>query len=382
MVNRLHSWLRRLSLPVALALAVASAPSAAAGVNAEVRLKDLGRFLGWRDNLLVGYGIVTGLAGSGDSPRNQATRQALANLLSQFDLVVGHEQIQSRNIAMVMVTATLPPAANLGDALDVNVTSTGDARSLAGGTLIMTPLRGPDRRIYALAQGPVSVGGYRYDANGNLKLKNHPTVGIVPRGGTVEVAVRAALVAQDGKLRFVLREPDPATAQRIVQRVNRTLGEPAARALGADTVEIDAPPDPAALIPFVARVEALSVEPDQRSRVVINERTGTVVAGGDTRISPVTISHGDIRVSVTTEYSASQPNFVTFGGRDVRSLVIANSDLSVDEAGPAATVSFPRGTVGDLVQALAKARVGTRDVIAILQAVKGAGALYAELVIQ
>jgi flagellar P-ring protein precursor FlgI len=369
-------------LSLALALVMANAPSAATGANAEVRLKDLGRFLGWRDNQLVGYGIVTGLAGSGDSPRNQATRQALANLLSQFDLVVGHDQIQSRNVAMVMVTAVLPPAANPGDSLDINVTSTGDARSLAGGTLIMAPLRGPDRRIYALAQGPVSVGGYRYDANGNLKLKNHPTVGIVPRGGTVEVAVRAELIAQDGKLRFVLRESDPITAQRIAQRVNGTLGKPAARALGPDTVEIDAPADPVALIPFIARVEALTVEPDQRSRVVVNERTGTVVAGGNTRISPVTISHGDIRVSVTTEYSASQPNFVTFGGRDVRSLVIANSELSVDEAGQAVAVSFPRGTVGDLVQALAKARVGARDVIAILQAIKAAGALYAELIIQ
>ncbi|HEF5875120.1 TPA: flagellar basal body P-ring protein FlgI [Burkholderia cenocepacia] len=382
MVNCLETWLRRLSLPLALALVVASAPSAVAGANAEVRLKDLGRFLGWRDNQLVGYGIVTGLAGSGDSPRNQATRQALANLLSQFDVVVGHEQIQSRNVAMVMVTAVLPPVANPGDALDINVTSTGDARSLAGGTLIMAPLRGPDRRIYALAQGPVSVGGYRYDANGNLKLKNHPTVGIVPRGGTVEVAVRAELIAQDGKLRFVLRESDSITAQRIAQRINGTLGSPAARAVGPDTVEIDAPADTLALMPFIARVEALTVEPDQRSRVVVNERTGTVVAGGDTRISPVTISHGDIRVSVTTEYSASQPNFVTLGGRDVRSLVIANSELSVDEAGQAVAVSFPRGTVGDLVQALAKARVGTRDVIAILQAIKAAGALYAELVIQ
>ncbi|OXI87178.1 flagellar biosynthesis protein FlgI [Burkholderia sp. AU31652] len=382
MVSRLHTWLRRLLPLAALALLAAGTPSAAANTKAEVRLKDLGRFLGWRDNMLVGYGIVTGLAGSGDSPRNQATRQALANLLSQFDLVVGHEQIQSRNVAMVMVTAALPPAANLGDALDVNVTSTGDARSLAGGTLIMTPLRGPDRRIYALAQGSVSVGGYRYDANGNLKLKNHPTVGIVPRGGIVEIAVRAALVTPDGKLRFVLRDPDPVTAQRIAQRISGTLGQSAARALGADAIEIDAPTDPTALLSFVARIETLTVEPDQRSRVVVNERTGTVVAGGDTRISPVTISHGDIRVSVTTEYSASQPNFVTFGGRDVRSLVLANSELSVDEAGQTVAVSFPRGTVGDLVQALAKARVGTRDLIAILQAVKAAGALYAELLIQ
>ncbi|KWF06090.1 flagellar basal body P-ring protein FlgI [Burkholderia ubonensis] len=382
MVNRLLASLRHVPRLIAVVLVIACAPAAAASANAEVRLKDIGRFLGWRDNMLVGYGIVTGLAGSGDSPRNQATRQAVANLLSQFDLVVGHEQIQSRNVAMVMVTAALPPAANLGDAIDVNVTSMGDARSLAGGTLIMTPLRGPDRRVYALAQGPVSVGGYRYDANGNLKQKNHPTVGIVPRGGTVEVAVRAALVDQDGKLRFVLGQPDPVTAQRIALRVNGALGESAARAVGPDTVEIDAPADPAALTPFVALVEALSVAPDQRSKVVVNERTGTVVAGGDTRIAPVTISHGDIRVSVTTEYSASQPNFVTLTGRDVRSLVIANSELSVDEGSQAVAVSFPRGTVSDLVQALAKARVGTRDVIAILQAVKAAGALYAELVIQ
>ncbi len=382
MVNRFLASLRHAPVVIALALAIACAPPASAGANEQVRLKDLGRFLGSRDNMLVGYGIVTGLAGSGDSPRNQATRQALANLLSQFDLVVGHEQIQSRNVAMVMVTATLPPTTHSGDAIDVNVTSTGDARSLAGGTLIMTPLRGPDRQVYALAQGPVSVGGYRYDANGNLKLKNHPTVGIVPRGATVEVAVRAVLVAQDGKLRFVLGEPDPVTAERIAQRINGTLGTQAARAIGADAVEIDAPADPAALTTFVARIEALSVAPDQRSRVVVNERTGTVVAGGNTRIAPVTISHGDIRVSVTTEYSASQPNFVTLSGHDVRSLVIANSELSVDEAGQNVTVSFPHGTVGDLVQALAKARVGTRDVIAILQAVKAAGALYAELVIQ
>jgi len=382
MVTRLFLSLRHAKLLIAFVLVVACAPPATAGTSAEVRLKDIGRFLGWRENMLVGYGIVTGLAGSGDSPRNQATRQALANLLSQFDLVVGHEQIQSRNVAMAMVTAALPPAAHPGDAIDVNVTSIGDARSLAGGTLIMTPLRGPDRQIYALAQGPVSVGGYRYDANGNLKLKNHPTVGIVPRGGTVEVAVRAALAAQDGTLRFVLGEPDPVTAQRIAQRVNGTLGTQVARAIGADAVEIDAPADPAALTAFVARIEALSVAPDQRSRVVVNERTGTVVAGGDTRIAPVTISHGDIRVSVTTEYSASQPNFVTLTGRDVRSLVIANSELSVDEAGQTVAISFPRGTVGDLVHALSKARIGTRDVIAILQAVKAAGALYAELVIQ
>ncbi|WP_240702186.1 flagellar basal body P-ring protein FlgI [Trinickia terrae] len=357
-------------------------PAASFAANAEVRLKDLGRFLGWRENMLVGYGIVSGLAGSGDTPRNQATRQALSNMLSQFDLNVTHDQIQSRNAAMVMVTASLPPAANVGDTLDINVTSMGDARSLAGGTLIMTSLRGPDRKVYALAQGPVSVGGYRYDANGNLKQKNHPTVGIVPRGATVEVAVRADLVAQDGHLKFVLTDADATTARRIEQRVNQALGVGAARALDADTIEIRTPADGVALTHYVARIEALEVTPDQSSRVVVNERTGTVVAGGDTRIAPITISHGDIRVTVTTQYSASQPNLVSFTGPGVRSLVVGNSELSVEEPGQTVAASFPHGTVGDLVAALAKTRVSTRDVIAILQAIKAAGALHADIIIQ
>ncbi|HLX02568.1 MAG TPA: flagellar basal body P-ring protein FlgI [Trinickia sp.] len=361
---------------------LAAFPVASPAVSAEVRLKDLGRFLGWRENMLVGYGIVTGLAGSGDTPRNQATRQALSNLLSQFDLMVTNDQIQSRNVAMVMITASLPPTANVGDTIDINVTSMGDARSLAGGTLIMTPLRGPDRKTYALAQGPVSVGGYRYDANGNLKQKNHPTVGIVPRGATVEVPVRADLVTQDGYLKFVLKDADATTARRIEERINQTLGAGAARSVDADTVEIRTPADGSALNQYVARIEALAVTPDQSSRVVINERTGTVVAGGDTRIAPITISHGDIRVSVATQYSASQPNLVSFTGPGVRSLVVGNSELSVEEPGQTVAASFAHGTVGDLVAALAKTRVSTRDVIAILQAIKAAGALHADIIIQ
>lgn len=347
-----------------------------------VRLKDLGRFLGRRDNMLVGYGIVTGLAGSGDAPRNQATRQAMSNMFSQFDLTVPQEQIQSRNVAMVLVTATLPPTANIGDKIDVNVTSTGDARSLAGGTLIMSPLRGPDRRTYALAQGPVTVGGYSFNANGNLRQKNHPTVGIVPNGGTVEYPVRSELTAEDGYLTFILKNPDSITAERIAAQINRSFANGTATSVDAETVKVREPSTRANLNAYVSRIEDLSVIPDQSSRVVINERTGTVVAGGDTRISPITISHGDIRVSVDTDFSASQPDIIGIAGSSVRSLVISNSDLTVDENGQRVARSFQHTTVSHLVSALSQSHVSTRDVIAILQSIKAAGALHADIVVQ
>lgn len=348
----------------------------------EVRLKDMGRFLGWRDNMLVGYGIVTGLAGSGDSSRSQMTRQALANMLANFDMIATQDQIQSRNVALVMVTATLPPTADVGDRIDINVTSMGDARSLAGGTLIMTPLHGPDKKTYALAQGPLSVGGYRYDANGNSRQKNHPTSGVVPLGATVEVPVRAELVAEDGYLHFVLNSADATTAQRIEHRINEAVGYDSANSLDAKTVRVRIPANGGPLNRYVARIEDLAVEPDQVSRVVINERTGTVVAGGDTRISPVTISHGDIKVSISTEYSVAQPGLVIFSGPGVRRMVIGNTDMSVDESTQAVAASFASGTVSDLVRALSKVRLSTRDVISILQTIKAAGALHAELIIQ
>ncbi|MDR8103443.1 flagellar basal body P-ring protein FlgI [Burkholderia cenocepacia] len=361
---------------------VCAVSTAASAATADVRLKDLGRFLGWRDNMLVGYGIVTGLSGSGDTPRNQATRQAMTNMLSQFDLNLTQDQLQSRNVAMVMITASLPPTSDVGDKLDVNVTSMGDARSLSGGTLIMTPLRGPDRKVYALAQGAVSVGGYRYDANGNLRMKNHPTAGTIPEGATVEVPVAAELVNRDGYLSFILKDADAITAERIASQINRSFGSGTARSTDARTVRIRAPLDGGGLNGYVARIESLAVAPDQRSRVVINERSGTVVAGGDTHIAPVTISHGDIKVTVATQYNASQPGLIGITGPNARSLVVGNSELYVDEPGQTVAASFPQGSVGDLVQALKASRISTRDVIAILEAIKAAGALHADIIVQ
>lgn len=356
--------------------------SAALAAQVDVRLKDIGRFLGWRDNMLVGYGIVTGLSGSGDTPRNLATRQAMANMMSQFDLNLTQDQVQSRNAAMVMITAALPPTANVGDKIDINVTSMGDARSLSGGTLIMTPLRGPDRKVYALAQGPLTVGGYRYDANGNMRIKNHPTTGIVPEGATVEVHVTADLTNRDGFLTFVLKEADATTAERIATRINQSMGGDTARSLDAKTVQIRAPHAGNGLNRYVAQIETLAVAPDQSSRVVINERTGTVVAGGDMRIAPITISHGDIKVTVATEYAASQPLLIGAPGRNVRSLIVGNTDMTIDEPGQTVAASFPHSSVGELVQALRASHVSTRDVIAILEAIKAAGALHADIIIQ
>ncbi len=348
---------------------------------AEVRLKDLGHFTGWRDNQLIGYGIVTGLAGSGDSPRNRATRQALANSLSQMGMSVPQDQLQSRNVAIVMVTATLAPAANVGDKMDVTATSIGDARSLAGGSLMMTPLLGPDRRTYALAQGALLVGGYRFDANVNLRQKNYPTVGVLPDGATVEVPVQAE-VLKDGALIFSLKNADMTTAQRIADAINARLGQAQASVRDASAVRIVLNDDRLAANRMIAALETLPIMPDQLARVVINERTGTVVAGGDVQMSSVVISQGDIKVSVTADNYASQPGFIGGFAPDVRSLIVLNSKLDVAESSRDASARFPSSTIADLVQGLTKMKVGTRDMISILNAIKAAGALHADIIVQ
>ena len=366
--------IRLLLLIAALALPMpASADS--------VRVKDLGRFLGWRDNALVGYGIVTGLAGSGDSPRSIATRQALSNVLSRLGANIPPELLQSRNVAAVVVTATLPPSANVGDRIDATVTSIGDARSLVGGTLLMTPLLGPDQRSYALAQGGLVVGGYQFQDRVNLRQKNYPTSGALPGGATVETPVSANIVGADRRLTFILKDPDFTTAQRVADGLNAALGVGTASVRGADAILVNADRGGGDVNGLVARIESVSINPDQIARVVINERSGTVVAGGDVQISSVVIAQGDIKVSVSVDRRASQP--ILYGGYapDVRSLIVTNTRLDVTEEADA-TVSLPSSTIADLVQALSRAKVGTRNSIAILQAMKAAGALHADIVVQ
>jgi flagellar P-ring protein precursor FlgI len=348
-----------------------------------VRVKDLGKLRGWRENPLVGYGIVTGLAGTGDSPTNRTTRQTLSNVLSQFNLSIPAEQVQSRNVAVVMVSGSLPAFAREGDTIDVTVTSAADARSLLGGSLLLTPLKAANGKIYALAQGALSVGGYRYDANGNVVQKNHPTVGTIPGGATVEVGVNAQMLAPDQRLTFVLSDPDFTTAERIAEAINAQIAPGLAQAHDAQGIDIQVPAaESAHLVRFVARLESVAVEPDRRARVVVNERTGTVVSGGDVRISPVAISHGDLKVSIAEQNSASQPVGAWGSSAGVRSLVVTNTQIDVSEQTGPGYVGPDNNTVADLVQSLSRLKTSSRDIIAILQAIKAAGALRAELVIQ
>lgn len=348
-----------------------------------IRVKDLGKLQGWRDNALVGYGIVTGLAGTGDSPTNPATRQALSNVFSQFNLSIPAAQIQSRNVAVVLVSAALPPFARVGNTLDVTVTSAGDARSLQGGNLLLAPLKAANGKVYALAEGPLTLGGYRYDASGNLVQKNHPTTGSIPNGAKVEVGLQTEILNIDREMTFVLTNPDFTTAQHVAEAINLQLGEELAHARDAEGVVIKVPKAKVDhLVKLVSQIESVMVEPDHRARVVINERTGTVVSGGDVRISQVVISHGDLKISIVTQNMASQPYGIIGANSGVQTAIITNSSIEVNEQQGAGYVAPGANTVADLIRTLARIKTSTRDVISILQTIKAAGALHAELVIQ
>ena len=347
-----------------------------------VRIKDLGRIAGIRDNSLVGYGLTTGLAGTGDSARSKATLQSISNMLKDFGLSIDAHQLYSRNVAAVMVTATLPPFARPGDKLDVNVSSLGDARSLVGGTLLLTPLYGPDKKVHALVQGQISVGGFKYDMNGNIVQKNHPTSGNIPEGAIVESDATGRIL-KDEEISILLYSPDYTTSTRVADKLNETLTGSPAKA--ADAGRIFLKLDKAQqqnLVKYIATIENLVVEPDQRARVVINERTGMVVSGGDVRISKISVTHGDTRVTILTDYEVSQPSLLFEPGQNISTAVVPRTRIDVKEA-PLSSVSLPAGTtVSELVTALNKVKTNARDVISILQGIRRAGALHAELIIQ
>ena len=366
----------------ALALALLMLFVPAAATAQDVQLKSLGRFDGWRENALVGYGLVIGLSGSGDTRRSTVTRQALRNVLSRLGTNVAEAEISSRNVAVVMVTGTLPASANVGDRIDATISSIGDARSLAGGTLIMTPLMGPDGRTYALAQGPLLVGGHRFDSDLNREQRNYPTSAILEGGATIESAVDSNILKAGGELSFLLSDPSFSTAERIATGIVRRFGPGTAWARNADEVRIRYGGAAPGLAAFLAEVERIAVLPASTPRVVINERTGTVVAGGDVTISPVVIAQGDIKVSVVAENSASQPDFYSGLASDVRSLVVTNVKLEVQQGSGDRAFRFPSTTIADLVLGLSRARVDTQRMIGILQAIRAAGALHADLIVK
>ncbi len=343
------------------------------------RVKDLGTWEGVRDNQLIGYGLVVGLAGTGDTWRTRMTVQSLSAMLGRLGIRVDADQIRVRNVAAVMVTASLPPFARPGSRIDVSVSSMGDAKSLVGGSLLMTPLEGPDGEIYGVAQGALVVGGFTTQANGTSVTKNHPTRGHIADGGLVERAVVVDLDVLE-ELVFQLRFADFATAARVAEAMRGlTSGtEDDVRAIDAATVSVKVPEERKGKVaPLIAELEALEVQSESSARVVVNERTGTVVFGSDVRISTVAVSHGALHVEVTESRTPSQPTPFSSGGQTV---VVPQSRVELrEDSGQLKMV--PGGvSLGELVEALNALGATPRDLIDILLAIKAAGALKADLV--
>lgn len=361
----------------AIFLSVAVAGFAAQGVTGpvdpEVRIKDLAYVEGARSNQLVGVGLVVGLQGTGD--RAGMTSQMMGNMMQQFGLTLDPKMLSSRNAAAVTITADLPAYVRAGQPIDVLVSAMADAKSLQGGTLLQSPLRAADGTVYAVAQGAVLVGGYAVQGAAGSLTKNIATVGRVPNGAIVERDVMADF-SVGGQVALLLRNPDFTTAQRIADAINSNFG-PIASPSDAGRILMNLPPQyqdaPAA---FLARMEKLSIRPDSQAKVAINERTGTVVMGGNVRISSVAVAHGSLTVRVTETPNVVQPEPFSGG-------VTATEDRTniQAEGGNEQLVALPStSTVNELVNALNSIGAGPRDVIAILQAMKEAGALHGELV--
>ncbi len=367
----------RPTLCVLAALLALSVPGLASGA---ARVKELADVQGARDNELFGYGLVVGLNGSGDTERVLFTQQSVAGMLGRLGVRVDAAQVRARNVAAVMVTARLPAFSRPGTRIDVAVGSLGNARSLAGGLLLITPLTAADGQVYAVAQGAVQVGGYDVSAAGSSVSKNTPTSGRVPGGATVERAVTPSL---DGAtLLLGLRRPDFTTASRIAAAVNGAIGAGSGKALDAAAVQVTVPEsfkaDPVGLM---AKLEALEVEVDVGARVVISERTGTVVAGERVRIRPVTIAHGGLQVSVSSQPLVSQPNpqIGREANPNARTVVERQAVTTATEEARGALALPGTATVQDLAKALSALGASARDLVSILQAMSAAGALDAEL---
>lgn len=342
-----------------------------------VRIKDVATIEGIRDNQLVGYGIVVGLSGTGDSQQTVFPVQTLISTLQRMGVNVptsgSASTLRVQNMAAVFIAATLPPFAESGNKLDVTVSSAGDARSLSGGLLLLTPLYGPDGRIYAQAQGPIVLGGYAAAANGNAKLLNHPTTGRIPGGAIVERGVPLDL-SRLPSLSILLNEADFRTAERMADAINAQLQRPLAHAVDSRRVDLH-PQSGEDLTALLARVEAVEIETFPRAKVVVNERTGTVVIGGNVRLQPVSILHGGLVVNVVSDVAVSQPGPLSNGTTQVVQETRVNAqDRPVNQI-----VLKGGATVDDLVQQLQGIGASARDVISILQAMKEAGALEAEL---
>lgn len=368
----------RVSILIVLMLILA----AVAGTASDVRIKDVARIKGFTDNQLVGYGLVFGLRGTGDGNQILFTAQAISNMLNAHGIRHDRRNIRTRNTASVIVTAVLPPFARTGGKIDVSVAAIGDATSLQGGTLLLTPLRAPNGEVYATAQGALLVGGFSAGGAGTQVVQNVPTAGSIPNGAIVQREVLTNL--QDRKsLTLVLNSYDFTTSSRITEAINKRFGSPLARSRDGGTVDVIVPAAfTGNVVDFIAAVESITVATDERAIVVINEKTGTVVIGKDVRISTCAVAHGNLTIMVSTTYLVSQPMPFTEG----ETVVVPEVDLQVsEETGTGekqdtALLAIPEATnIGEIVRALNALGVSPRDIISILQAMRSQGALKAEL---
>ena len=345
-----------------------------------IRVKDLAEIEGVRSNQLIGYGLVIGLNRTGDRvQQNQFSRQTVQNLLERMGITTTANTLKPENVAAVMVTATLPPFVRQGSKLDVTVSSIGDARSLQGGMLVITELKAVNGQVFAIAQGSVSIGGISAGGGGNSVEINHPTVGRVPNGATVERTVRAEL-APGNKLTLVLRNDDFSTAARLHKVINKRFGSGTAEALDARNVEVRLPSAYAGnKVGFIAELESLRLTPDKVAKIVINERTGTIIMGREVRIGAVAISQGGVSVRIGTQFEVVQPEPFSKTGKTE---VVPNKEVEVEQKKPESVLLPDGATVDEVVRGLRAIGVSARDTISILQAIKSAGALNAELVMQ
>ncbi len=336
-----------------------------------VKLRDIASFEGNRGNFLVGYGLVVGLNGTGDTRSTFFTVKSLTNALQKMGIVVDPRRITVRNVAAVIVTAKVPPSAKAGMTVDVDVASIGDARSLEGGTLIMTPLKGPDGEIYALAQGQVIVGGYEARGIAQLRRKNVTTVGRIPNGAILERDIPSMRDIKE--VHLYLNEPNFSTAKAVVDAINNSFGEGTAVALDATTIRIKIP-EKENYVNFLAQIEELDVNVPTIAKVVIDSRTGTIVFGGDVTIKPVAVAVGSLTVRIEERPEVSQPQ--PFAGGQTQ--VVPRTQVEVQEEGKR-IVEIKGAKVSELVESLNRIGATPREIISILQAIKSAGALNAKL---
>ncbi len=349
-----------------------------AGLPAQAeRMKDLASIQGVRDNPLIGYGLMVGLDGSGDQTmQTPFTTQSLNNMLGQLGVTVpAGTNMQLKNVAAVMVTATLPPFARPGQNLDITVSSLGNAKSLKGGTLLMTPLKGADGQVYALAQGNMVVGGAGASAGGSSVKINQLSSGRIPAGAIVERAVDSPL-GGDGTLMLELHTSDFGTAQMAMDAINRSFGPGTATALDARVIQVNAPARPEARVGFLARIQNIDVTPAQAvAKVVINARTGSVVMNQNVRLNDCAVAHGNLSVVINTEPVVSQPNAFSGGA----TVAAQKSQIEVSQAGGAMQVVRGGASLADVIKGLNTLGANPQDLVSILQAMKAAGALRAEL---